>query len=170
MSDIEIRTNLPALKAQLRGIGLDMEQKIMRQATRRAAAVFGRLARKNAPVLARDTKKRKSGFLKKTVRVKRSRDRSSGREHFYITSGAFYWYFLERGWVSRGKGKALRGGRRSKTHQRNTARAQGAKVHRFPFMEPAFEQGKDKALDAFFKRAQQGIAKYNQMRTERKTV
>jgi len=175
---IDIRTNLPALKAHLNRISADFEQKVMRQATSAAAVSFRGAVKAKAPVLAAPRKGRVAGTLKRAIYVKRSRDRSSGREHYYLgvrkgrsaqKSGrdAFYWYFLEAGWIPRGRGKKLKGGERSRALQRKRLLAGGAQKIERPFIKPGFESGKGAALKAFYARAEKAIAKYSTEQTPR---
>lgn len=177
MSDgVEIRSNLPELRAHLSKIANDLEKKVIRQATAASAAVFRKYVRKSAPVLRQSTKWRTSGTLKKAIYITRSKHREDGLEHYYLNvrkgskaaaknQDAFYWVFLEHGWIPRGPGKALRGGKRSKALQRERNLKAGATKVQFPFIKPGFDAGKEEALDAFFTRAMKGIEKYRSEKT-----
>jgi HK97 gp10 family phage protein len=180
---IEIKTNLPALKQQLAKFNLEFEQKVMRQATASAIGVFRRRVKALAPVLKERRKKRMAGTLQRAIYIKRSRDRSSGREHYFlgVRGGrktkknepaafhflAFYWRWLEAGWYPRGRGRKLRGGDRSRALQRERNAARGAQKRKFPFIKPGFESGKGAALKAFYRRAETAIRKFSAEKTPR---
>lgn len=175
--DVKVASNFEKLSAQLKEIGSQFGRRIVRSATGAAAAVFARAARKNAPVLQTvKSKNRVAGALKRNIFFKRSKRSSNGSEQYYVgvRSGKrakgggdpFYWYFLEHGWVPRGRGNRRKGGDRIKAVMRKRDIAAGKQV-KYPFIAPAFETEKEKAVEAFFKRAQAGFEKFSQMRTPR---
>lgn len=176
---VEIRVDLPAFKRQLDAIGAE-QQKIVQAATRKAALTFRPSVVRNAPVLKRaDRRKnnpRVAGTLARAIYLKRARDSKNGLEHYFIgvrqgkkaakakggSRDAFYWRFLEGGWVARGPGKKIRGGTRRRALERSRLIASGAKEYRYPFLKPAFDANKDKALNVFYATIAEGIAKANQ--------
>ncbi len=177
MAEVEVRSNLPELKRHLDRIGREMSSKVVRAATAAAARIFRKYAQQFAPVLKPQNarKDRVAGQLKRNLFIRRSRDSTSGREHYFIgfrrgkAAGkkgrdAFYGLFLEGGWTPRGPGKRLRGGRRTKA----LARATGAgKKAEYPFLAPAFTRGKTEALNRFFFIADRRIQKISQEKTAR---
>lgn len=173
---VTIKTNLPQLKAHLARIGKEFEAKAVRQATYAAAAIFRREVQARAPVLKQATKQRVPGTLRRAIYIKRSRDRTSGREHYFVGvrqgakaakkgRDAFYWRFLETGWTPRGPGQRLKGGVRSRALQLSRSRAAGGKVVRYPFIAPAYNSSKEQALQAFYTRADKAVAKFSSERT-----
>lgn len=179
MVDINVRTNLPDFKRQLANFSADFQKKTIKSALSAAATKFKNLAIARAPVLnplapTRKKNPRISGLLRKAIYSTRSRSKSgAGKETWSVSfrqgrSGAakgldaFYGRFLEAGWTPRGPGKGLKGGRRSKALQRS--RANGAKIVRYKFLEPAFRQGGSAALQAFVARIERRINKENQKR------
>lgn len=175
MNEVEVRTNLPEYSAKLRAFGKDFERRTVRSATAKAAGVFKRLAIAKAPV--------KTGRLKRAMYVKRSKRSTSGAEHYFISFrqgkrfqalkrkggsinlDAYYGRFLEGGWMPRGPGAKLRGGRRSVALQRSRNRAAGAaEITAYRFLRPAFASGRTEALRVFYARIQSAIDKENQKR------
>lgn len=178
LAEVEIRTNLPELKRHLNSIGKQFADRVVRSATAAAARVFKRNAEALAPVLKPENarKNRIVGALKKNMFIRRSKERTSGKEHYFVgfrrgkqaakrAKDTFYGTFLEGGWVARGPGRGLRGGKRSKALQRGRAAAAGAVRYQYPFLAPAFTRGKDEALRKFFQTAERRIAKISQERT-----
>ena len=174
MAEIEIRTNLPELKSHLNAIGKQFASKVMRGATAAAARVFKKSAQLFAPVLRTPDKRRTPGALQRGIYIKRSKDSTSGREHYFVGfrrgkaaakkgRDAFYGYFLERGWVPRGPGQRVKGGRRTRALQRT--KSAHLQITKYKFIEPAFEKSRSEALDRFFKIADKGIAKINAEKT-----
>jgi hypothetical protein len=179
---IEIRHNLPEFKAQLAAFGQDFEKRTVRAAANAAAQVFKKLAVSNVRQRTKGT-----GLLARSMYVKRSRRGSTrGQEHYIVgfrqgkaaravkrkggavNLDAFYGRFLEYDWIPRGRGKGFRGGRRSRALQRERALSSGAqKITKYRFLAPAFTQGKDAALKAFFAKIEQRIAKENAKRSIR---
>jgi HK97 gp10 family phage protein len=171
---IVFKTNLPQFKAQLKAFGQDFERRTMRSATAAAATVFRKLVVANAPV--------RTGLLKRAVYIKRSRDRTSGREHYFVgvrqgrkaqrrkggSLDAFYWRFVEQGHLARGPRSRLQGGKRRRALQRERLNASGAKrVGARPFLRPSFEQGREAAVQAFYGRVQKRLDQENRKQTKR---
>lgn len=175
MAEVEVRTNLPELKRHLDRIGREMSAKVVRSATSAAARIFRKYAQLLAPVL-KDENKRKgrvAGALKKNMFIRRSKASTSGKEHYFVGfrrgksalrkgSDTFYGTFLEGGWIARGPGKRLRGGKRSKALQRSQATGQR---YQYAFLAPAFTRGKGEALAKFFAIADKRIQKISQEKT-----
>lgn len=173
---VTVRTNLQNFKQQLSAFSRDFERKAIRAGVSAAAQVFKKLVVAKAPVLKKPRKGSIAGLLRRAIYVKRSRDSTGGREHYFVgvrqgkkaqrrkggSLDAFYWRFLEQGHLARGRGQALRGGNRLKAINRARARASGAKfVPAYPFLAPAFREGHDRALKAFTDRIQKRIDQEN---------
>lgn len=161
MADVTVRDNLPELRAELEKFRQDVQLRAIRNGTRSATAAFRRHVVAAAP--------QRTGRLRAAIYVARSKHRGDGLEHFYlgVRSGkkakgrdAFYWRFLEGGWVPRGRGKAFRGGERTRRLARERAVAGGAKRVQYPFIAPGFERGKADALRAFYQTAEKTLRKY----------
>lgn len=161
---VEIRTNLPEFKRQLVALGSDMEKKIVRSAVNAAATAFRKAIIATVPVLKKPDTRRKNprvaGTLKRAIYTYRVRNPEPGTVAMKVSfrqgrseqkkgRDAFYGRFLERGWVPRGPGRALKGGKRSKALQRERNLAAGAVKHSFPFIAPAFNRARSAALAAF---------------------
>jgi hypothetical protein len=183
-SEINVASNLPDLKRHLSGIGRDMSAKVVRAATAAAARVFRRIAAQLVPVLKPENKRkgRVAGALKANIYIRRSKDAANGKEHYFVgfrqgrgrgkirgalRSDTFYGKFLEGGWMPRGKGNKITGGRRRATQQRVASRSAGAAVVQYPFLLPAFQRGRNEALSKFFAIADTRIAKLNDEKTSR---
>lgn len=176
MAEVEIKSNLPELKSHLTRIGRELSSKVIRSATNAAAQVIKRKAISLAPVLQVPDKRRIAGALKRNIYVRRSKDRTTGREHYYVGfrvgksrgktkhADTFYGYFLEGGWIPRSPGRARRGGNRSRAAQR--ASDSGVRKQ-FPFLKPAFEATRNEAIAKFFATAERRIAKISAEKTAR---
>ena len=179
MSEINVRTNLPDFKLQLARFSADFQRKTVKSALGAAATVYKKLAVAKAPVLNASTPPRKKnpripGNLRKALYSTRSRSKSGvGVETYFVSFrrglkgeklDAFYGRFLEVGWTPRGPGQKLRGGNRSRALQRARNLARGAKRYRYPFLEPAFQQGGAAAIQAFTIRIAKRIDQENQKR------
>lgn len=170
MNDIEFRTNLPDFRAQLRAIGNDFQRRAVRSATGAAATVFKQIVIARAPVLKPENRRvgRITGTLKRNVIVTRSRRLSgNGVEVYTVTVregkkskfvDAFYWRFLEGGWIPRGPGKRIFGGKRRRAIERKRL---GSGRVEYPFIAPAFAAGHDAALAAFNARIAKKIHEYS---------
>lgn len=176
MSDVIIRTNLPDFRRQLREVGERTEKKYVRRSANAAGAVLRALAREKAPVLRpskdrRPRRDRTAGVLKRAIRVTRNRRESKKGIEVYTVGvrgrvksrGAafdpFYWRWQEAGWIPRGPGKKIRGGERTRRLARERILASGGQ--RVPgrwFLRDAAREGKNAAIDAFFKRMTESFA------------
>jgi HK97 gp10 family phage protein len=163
MNEVRVVTNLPDFKRQLRDVAEDMQLRATRNATAAAAAVFRAAVRRNAAApksTEQVGKRQRTGNLARAVRMAFSRRNSNrGKVSFVVGiparrarkggTDAFYWRFLEGGWIPRGRGQALRGGRRTKALLRSR---QGGGQVQYPFIRPAFQQAGPRALAAFNQR------------------
>jgi HK97 gp10 family phage protein len=166
MADVEIRTNLPELKSRLDRFGAKMAG-IVGYATRQSGLIFVRAARALAPSLQEKNKRkdRVPGTLKRNIFVAKSkRDKRKGIAHYIVgvrafekgakssikRGDAFYWRFLEYGWMPRGPGRRLRGGERSRQYHRAKNKSYGAVTVKYPFLGPAFKTARENALRKFF--------------------
>lgn len=177
MNDIQIRFDIPDFRQQLKAIGSDFERKTIRSATGAAATVFKRLAVARAPVLKTENRRRGriAGTLKRSIISGRSRRESKNgvevyrvtvpaqdkRNTRFVRLDAFYWRFLEGGWMPRGPGRSLKGGNRSRDLQRRRAIAGGSSKVQYQFFAPAFSAGQGQALAVFNARIEKKIADYN---------
>jgi HK97 gp10 family phage protein len=166
---VTVRTNLPDFKRQIDALGRKFGPKVARPASAAAAAVFRKAVRAQAP--------RASGRLKRAVYIRREKDSRAGREHYLvgIKSGpraraikrkrgtvnldAYYWRFLEGGWIPRGPGQRLSGGRNARALARRRALAGGARTVRHPFIAPAFRSAREEALRVFYAKAGAAVTK-----------
>jgi HK97 gp10 family phage protein len=167
-----VRTNLPDFKRAMDALGRAFGPKVARPAAAAAAAVFRKAVKAHAP---KDT-----GRLKAAVYIRRERDSKRGLEHYLVAvkSGpkaraikrkrgtvnldAYYWRFLEAGWVPRQPGSGVRGGGRNvRALRRRRAVAGGAREHRHPFIAPAFRSARFEALRVFYAKAESALAKVN---------
>ena len=172
-SGVNVTTNLPEFKAQLRAIGTDMERRAVRQASAAAASVFRSAVQRNAPVQAPPARKgHMVGTLRRAIyarKLKAERGtviyrigvRQAGRAE--AQPGCLLLGVGRQGHIARGPGGALKGGVRSKALQRRRLRAGGGKVvPPHPFFKPAFESAGSRALQVFNERLTRAIAKYSQ--------
>jgi len=169
---VVLKTNMPDFKRQMAALSVDVQRKAVRSAMFAASGVLRAAVKAKAAEPKSPTSKRpRTGTLARAVYAVRNRRGSSrGTEMFVVgvRSGrraaktgrdAFYWRFLEGGWIPRGPGGALRGGTRSKRLQRQRAVAGGAKVVQYPFIRPAFEIARGRAVESFERRMAREIAK-----------
>lgn len=176
---VTVKTNLPDFKRQIQAFGFDMQRRVFRSGVAAAAGVFKKLTVQLAPVLRTRHSKRVPGLLKRAIYTKRARDSRNGLVHYFVgvrqgkqaqrrkggSLDAFYWRPLELGHLVRARGQKLRGGARSRSLQRSRLNAAGAqRVPPHPFLAPAFQRGKDQALQAFTVRVQARIDKENAKR------
>jgi HK97 gp10 family phage protein len=161
---VQVRTNLPDFKRQLDAFKADMQQNIVRNATRAAAKVFKEAVIAMAPVLRTPRKGRVVGLLRNSIYVKADRKTKPGTVRYIVgfkkskRGDPFYGRFLEEGWVPRGRGQRLRGGSRYKRLERKRATAAGRKVQH-AFIAPAARRAASAALEAFKTKMQQGLDK-----------
>jgi HK97 gp10 family phage protein len=174
---IVVINNLPDFKRQLAEVKKKTRASLVRASLRAAANFMAKQVRIEAPMLAKATKNRIPGTLKAAIYAsrgkagadreryfiavkKKSRSRGGGRtKKGKVYGDAFYWRFLEDGWIPRGPGKKLMGGNRSRALQRRRLIAGGAKRMRIPFFEPAFKQYSGRALEIFNERMERGFEK-----------
>lgn len=172
MFDLNVTHNLPDFKRQMARFGQEFERRTVRSATNAAGQVFKKIMIAEVPVLKRTDRRKKNprvpGTLQKAIYVARSKRSTKGAERYSVSfrkggkaaktgRDAFYGRFLQLGWVPRGPGKALRGGRRSKALQRS--RSAGIKIIKYRFIGPTFQRGAAAALATFNKRISTRIAK-----------
>lgn len=174
---VVLKTNLPDFKRQMKQLSLDVQRKAVRSAMFAACGVL-RAAVKAKAAEPKSPKPRRprTGTLARAVYMVRNRRGStkgteafvvgvrSGRKAAKTGRDAFYWRFLEAGWIPRGPGQALRGGDRSKRLQRQRAVAGGAKVVQYPFIQPAFVMARGRAIEVFEKRMDREIQKLSARR------
>lgn len=165
---VVVKTNLPEFRRQMEKLGKDFIP-LARRASLSAARELAKEVRQKAP--------KNTGRLRAAVVIKRARRVPRGSVHYIVgirqgasaqrvqrrrggkkTSvnlDAFYWRFLEQGWVPRRPGTQLQGGSRTKSLQARRARAAGGGVVRYPFIAPAFQSASGKALSAFYAKLDQ---------------
>jgi hypothetical protein len=186
---VRVITSLPDFKRQLQSIAFDMQKRAVANAARAGTKVLKPIAIGKAPVLKPLNRKRaqgpaafdrrrvrgalrsaiyagvayrrsKPGLIVSTVGVYR-KDKTRGKKTPKTTQGAFYYYFLEAGWVPRGPGRRLRGGERTKRLERRRSSSRQIKK---PFLKPALDVGAGRAVEAFNASMQRSIDKYNRIR------
>jgi len=168
---VSVRMNLPDFRRELRALGTKLERRIVRAAVRDAGKVFVEAAQQAAPRLRRPDRRRITGALRGGIVTGPSRfDRRKGVVKFFVgvkhskrvagrALDPFYWRFLEGGWIPRGPGRKLRGGAKSRSLQRERVLKAGGRKARYPFFEPAFRRAQGRALAAFTRAMDAGIAK-----------
>lgn len=179
MTGVVVRTNLPDFKRQLTALGVEFERKAVRSSTLAAASVLRAAVKRQ--IISGGKPQTRTGALMNAVYVKRSRRSTRGAERYFVgvrgktvtrkrkgqtvtQAGAFYWRFLEGGWIARGPGQKISGGERTRSLKRERLRASGAKFYRYPFIQPAFEEARGQATDVFFRRMAAQINKLNAKR------
>lgn len=184
MLEIDLKPNLPDFSKQLARFSSDFQKRAVRSATKAGGNVLKKFAIKFAPELQKpDTRKknpRVAGDLKRAIYSGRSKRKSSyGVEDVQVSfraalqttragkikGGALYGRFLEAGWLPRGPGQKIRGGKHSRALARSRSLSGGAKsVTKYKFLAPAFNIGHTAALDAFEIRIEKRIAEENAKR------
>lgn len=166
---VTVRMNIGDFRRELKALGTRMERRIAARATYAAGAVFRDAAKATAPVLARPVRGRIRGALARSIYVGRERRSPRGTVGYFVgvrakratrRSGlldAFYWRFLEGGWIPRGPGQRFAGGERRRALGRSRALAGGATKLQFPFLAPAFRQRRSQALAAFDAKMEEGL-------------
>lgn len=165
-----VKTNLPDFKRQMQELGNGFVG-IARSATSAAAAEFAKDVRKIARGMNRSG--RGTGRLARAVIIKRARRVPRGTVMYIVgirqgksaqrvkrgnkvaNLDAFYWRFLEQGWVPRGPGKRLSGA----AHKKRELRRSSAKSRiQYQFLEPAFLSADGRALRTFYERMERGTS------------
>lgn len=162
---IDVKVDIPPFKRQMQELGTDFERKTVRAATSAATGIFRDAVIQAAPVSRDFLRKGASpGRLKRAIYRKRSKDSTSGREHFFVgvrygkkerrrkagSRDAFYWRWVEEGHLARGPGQKIRGGRRRRALERNRLKGSGAhRVEARPFLGAGFKQAGRAGLDKF---------------------
>lgn len=178
---IQIRTNLPEFKSKLNQISLDLQKRVVRQGAYAAGGVIRDLARQKAPVrtgpkyVPRTKQPIPPGLLKRSISIfsrrssrgtlavmvvpKSGRRAVRGKGSSYLRD-AYYWAWVEGGHIARGPGQKIKGGERVRRLTRARLRSSGAVVPPHPYLAPAFQQGKTRAVDAFFKQLEKAFLRY----------
>lgn len=155
---VSVRVNIADFRRDLQALGRKVESRIVTRGLRAAGAVFRDSARGIAP--------RRTGALQRSLYVTRSRQSRPGLIVFSVgvrgrrtgkkgrVTDAFYWRFLEGGWIPRGPGRRIAGGRRRRNLERS--RLAGQRIE-LPFLRPAFQRNQTRALQAFETAVAQGI-------------
>jgi HK97 gp10 family phage protein len=161
-SEVQVHGLRELREALVRKIPAEMQGKVLQQALSAGATVISREAKSRAPedtgrlkkaiYSARNKRAATKTFEERVVAVRRGKKyQKSGRD-------AFYWKFVEFGHrTGAGRGQYLK-----KTDGRNShGRAVNATgfVPPKPFMRPAFEAGKHKAVEAIRTRLGKAIEK-----------
>jgi len=154
----KVEVDLPDFRRQLAEIEKRVRTRVVRGATRDAARVAQRAVKSAAPVLRKADPRRVPGRLRESIVIS-NRRAPRGVIAFAIVPRArkatkrraaadlpFYWVFLEGGWVPRGPGQRITGGRWKKARVR--AELSHARV-RVPFIEPAFKSSQGSVIAAF---------------------
>lgn len=148
MSDgFSIKVDLPDFRRQLAELEKRVRTRVVRGAVRDTARAFQRAAKARAPVLRKSDPRRIPGRLRDSIVITAQRGRR-GVVAFTVVPRArkatkrraaadvpFYWVFLEGGWIPRGPGQRITGGRLRKARAR--AELSHARVQ-VPFIEPTF--------------------------------
>jgi HK97 gp10 family phage protein len=170
MIEFDVTVNATEFRQQLDVLAKDIREKAVDAAVRAAAQVFRKAVAEKAPVLKEDTKNRVAGTLKRAIYLKRSKRSTSGARRYFVgirscrkaaksKRDAFYWRFLEAGWMPRGPGGGLRGGARTRALQRRRNLMAGHKRVQVEFIEPAFKAAKGEAEAKFRSAMEKYLAK-----------
>lgn len=174
---IGVKADIPDFRRQMKEVGEKMSKRVVRAGLKAGADVLKKEAQSRAPVLRNLISKRRTpGLLKSSIYTGsgRTQDRSTVRYFVAVRSrrrvlklaagrakrkgvafdaaavnDPFYWRFLEAGWVPRGPGRKLIGGKRLRALKLKRNIAAGARRYRYPFLDPAFRAGGGAALAAF---------------------
>lgn len=170
-----VKVDLRAFRRQLAEVGQRMEKRAVSQGVRDAARVFRDRARQLAPRLKEPDPRRLPGTLARAIAVLRSKARERGVVAYRVgvraassrragtARDAFYWRWLEGGWIPRGPGQRLRGSTRAKTRARERSASAGRRVSH-PFLEPAFQSAGSAALAAFERGVERRLAEVEAVR------
>lgn len=153
-----IHIDLPDFRRQLAEIEKRVRTRVVRGAARDAARVAQRAVKSAAPVLRKADPRRIPGRLRESIVIS-NRRAARGVIAFTVVPRArkatkrraaadlpFYWVFLEGGWLPRGPGQRISGGRWKK------ARVRAELFHtrvQVPFIEPAFKSSQGAVVAAF---------------------
>jgi HK97 gp10 family phage protein len=120
---------------------MDKSERIVLDALRAAAVVFLRKARALAPV--------REGLLRSNVIMYRSvkADKNLIGYTIGVSRKAFYWRFMEKGFIPRGNANGKRDGNGA-----TFSRGVRGRVVKRPFLQPAFESEQGRALAAFYRK------------------
>ena len=165
---LAVKVNLPDFSRQLREVSARVERLGVAAGLRAAGRVFRDEARSLAPVLREPDRRRIAGALRRSIVLWKTRS-PRGIVSYRVgvaakrvvrgrTIDPFYWRFLEDGWIPRGPGRKLRGGKRSTRLQRERLIAGGAQRSQYPFLAPAFARKGTAALAAFNERLTVALA------------
>lgn len=166
---VKVTVNLPDFRRQLAEVERRVRTRIVRGALRAAGNTLAKSARQKAPTMQKFTRQRIPGALRRAIYVGRGRSGRDSVRFFVSVRGGkgyakkgrgdpFYWRFLEGGWIPRGRGQKVTGGRRLRSLKRKRAIQAGAQEVRYPFFKPAFDEAGGRALAAFNERMTKGIA------------
>jgi Holliday junction resolvase len=171
MSDVRVTSNIEDFRRQLRELGNKATRRVIRAATSSSARAALPAVRRAAPVLKAPDKRRRRGALREAIYVKKPKVTAgsvtatiSVRGKPYIKGkkqreGAFYWRFLEGGWLPRGPGRRLRGGERSRSLQRRRNTSAGAVRYQYPFLTRGVRQAQPIVIRSFESAVTRGIAR-----------
>lgn len=184
---INYRDNLPDFRRQMAQAGKDFVP-IAAAADRAAAVEFAKAVRRSAPrgktrtlsraVVIKRARRVPRGTVHYIVGIRQGKSQQGvlrtrrigrlGRGKFAVNLDAFYWRFLEGGWVPRKpRDTSLRGGRNVQSLRARRARTSGATVVRHPFILPAFQSSTGRALSAFYSSMESGFKKLSGAREYR---
>ena len=122
----------------------------------KAIYVYGRRSRKKGEVTY-------SVSFRKGKAAQRMQVKRKGKS-VTVNRDAFYGRFLEDGWIPRGPGRKLTGGKRLRALKRERLVQGGSKEYRYPFLQPAFSNAQGAALAAFNAKMTERIAEANRER------
>jgi hypothetical protein len=167
-------SNLPDFKRQMAHLSLELQGKAVRRATAAAAgALRAEGVRAAAAPKATPPARLRTGTLARAVYMTRNRRTSTkgaerylvgirqGRKAARIGRDAFYARFLEGGWIPRGPGQRIAGGRRRKALERSRL---ASKRVQYPFFQSAMKAGSGRAVDVFVRRLEREVKRLGAIR------
>jgi len=183
VSGIVIRDNLPDFKRQLDRVSNELQTKSVRSSNSKAAQIIARSARavaggRRSPKA--DPQTRTGNLVAAIYTFRNGRTSTRGAERWLVgvrtgkrfvinrktkqkraLPDAYYAKFLEFGWIPRGPGNRIQGGRRSKALER--ARSKDQRIS-YPFMQKAFNASSNSAISAFVREMTKQVAKLDRIK------
>lgn len=180
---ITVKTNLPEFKSRLAELSRQMQNRIVRAATRASANVIRAEAKNTAPKREDRIKKKRvpgtkqivaPGVLKASIGVVRKRSQRGTATYMVIPlSGertrkgkspkyqrdAYYWAWVEQGHVIATRRTRLPGGARRRALERERLRAAGRTTRPSWYLRRALQASNGRAVQAFYDSMERSFAR-----------